>query len=149
MAIFCLIVLGRRIALTFDETKFNFFIPLISCLMLLGIFYLYWYEGKEYYAEISGIRKKNFFYPGVIPNLVGAMTFFLYIFKIDFDDLAVVWGLLIVVSLWYLISVFHSLTQTAAYEDDAMVCEELNESQLKRLGKYAEHLRMQNSFKKE
>lgn len=146
MAILCLIVLGRRMALSLDDTKF--FIALISCLILLGIFYIYWYEGKEYYAEISGMRKKTFFYPGVLPNLVGATTFFLYIFNINLDDLSVVWGLLIAVSLWYLISVFYSLKNTVVYEDDAMACEELNEYQLKRLGKYAEHLRNQNSLKK-
>lgn len=146
-AVLCLVILGERMT----GVNGAFLIAHVSCIILMSFSYMYWYEGKECYIEITGQRKKIFDIE-ILPNLIGALTFLLYICRIDIERINYVWALIAVVFIWYLISIFKAI-KIISYPEEALVCEGMSEMELNRLNNYATHLKriqfMKTNFKKE
>ncbi len=137
ISLICIIVLGKRIIVNLDNA---FVIAQYSATVLVVFAMLYWYDGKETYADLSLERKKIIYNVHILPNLIGGLAFIGYLFEIKVDSVKAVWSLVTLVSIWYFFSMIKAL-YTMQYSTESAICENFKKSQIERLGKYARHIK--------
>ena len=137
VALLCIILLGKRAVGGLDNA---FVIAQASITVLNAFTFVYWYEGKEY---LAGIKRQNnsFFNVKILTNFIGGLAFFYYLFKIDYGAYISIWGLVAIVSVWYIFSIFTGIGKIASYSEDEKICAELTVEQLDRLARFVNHLR--------